>query len=536
MKKDRFWICLYKKIVNRYTVYSNYYYIIILLLILNKREYNVSYKSFNDDNLKLMTKIESSKRNNTTIESFGGTGGCVTGSCHRVTINNDKFLVDLGMYQGKFEERSKQGIRRNFQPMKDVANGVKSVLETHVHIDHVGRLPMIFKDGFTPTVLASELTAELMEPVLLNSAEIQENKPPQERLYDKWDVDKTLRHVKGVKPFKMVEIGKNITAEFILNGHIFGGSSIFVRNHSSGKNIFFTGDMGKPYQSLCGGYKEYVDRFPKDPINALMIESTNFERQPISFEEKKRKFLEEIYKTWEGGGNPLFPTLSLHRTPELMELICNCQKSGELPNDFEIIIDAPYAMKLLNKTKDLGPKYLSRRFGDDPSFYKTDESSMARFDLENLTIIESHQTSLLNDKEMARYPGKAIIIASGGMGEFGRSVNYIHGDFGKNPKNVILFNCYQVPGTEGCELTQRENIIRNKKTGARIAKLEGFTSHISGPDETFEFLNRFNLNELETVIITHGKDSSRIAMADEFKRRGYGAKIILSQINQAINC
>ncbi|MFA7676221.1 MAG: MBL fold metallo-hydrolase, partial [Candidatus Shapirobacteria bacterium] len=358
--------------------------------MLNNREYNISYKSYNYVNFKLMTRVESSKRNNIIIESFGGTGGCITGSCHRVTINNStKFLVDSGMYQGKFEERSKEGIKRNFQPMKNVASEVKNVLETHVHIDHIGRLPMIFKDGFTPTVLASELTAELMEPVLLNSAEIQESKPPQERLYDRWDVDKTLRHIKGVKPFKMVEIGQNITAEFLLNGHIFGGSSIFIRNHSSDKNIFFTGDMGKPYQSLCGGYKEYVNFYPKDPISILMVESTNFERQPISFKEKKKKFLEEIYKVWEGGGNPVFPTLSFHRTPELMELIYNCKKNGELPKDLITTVDAPYAMKLIYRTIDLGPKYLSRRYGDDPFFYKTEESSMDRFDLENLRIIGS---------------------------------------------------------------------------------------------------------------------------------------------------
>ena len=487
-----------------------------------------------------MKRIESSK-DQISIESFGGTGGFITGSCHRVSIGKDfAILVDSGMYQGKFEERSEKGERRNFTPMKNIAVGVTDVLETHIHIDHIGRLPKVYKDGFTPTILATELTTKFMETVLLNSAEIQEEKNSQERLYDKWDVDKALRHIKAVKPFRKIDIGQknsHLTAEFLPNGHVMGSSSIIVREHSKNITILFTGDMGKPNQSLCGGYKEFIDEYPNDPINILMIESTNFERKPISFEDKKNKFLESVYKTWENGGNPLFPTLSFHRTPELIELINNCQKSGELPSDFKMIIDAPYAMELLDITRKIGPKYLSRGYGDNPTFYKTDEESINRFDLKNLTIVGSHEQSVYMDREMAGYKGKAIIIASGGMGGFGRSENYIHGDFAKNPKNTILFNCFQVPGTEGSGLVkEEETVTRYKKTGARISKLEGFTSHISGPEETFEFLDRFNFKKLKKIIITHGKDSSRLAMAQEFKKRDFDTEIILSQLNQLIPC
>ena len=487
-----------------------------------------------------MKRFESSK-DQISIESFGGTGGLITGSCHRVTISKDfAILIDSGMYQGKFEERSERGERRNLTPMKNIAAGVTDVLETHIHIDHIGRLPKIYKDGFTPTILATEVTTSFMEAVLLNSAEIQEEKNSQEKLYDKWDVDKTLRHIKTVKPFRKIDIGRknsHLTAEFLPNGHVMGSSSIIVREHSKNTTILFTGDMGKANQSLCGGYKDFINDYPNDQIDILMTESTNFDKKPVNFEEKKKKFLESIQNTWENGGNPVLPTLSFHRTPELMKLINNCQKNGELPSDLKMIIDAPYAMELLEITKRIGSKYLSKGYGDNPNFYKTDEESISRFDLKNLTIIGSHKESVYTDKEMAEYKGKAIIIASGGMGGFGRSENYLHGDFAKNPKNTILFNCFQVPGAEGSELTKNEETItRYKKTGARISKLEGFTSHISGPEETFDFLERFNFKRLKKIIITHGKDSSRIAMAEEFKKRGYDAEIILSQIRQIIPC
>lgn len=485
-----------------------------------------------------MKSPESFKRDNVTIESFGGVGGQVTGSCYRLKIKDSVFLVEAGSYQGKFEERSEKGVRRNFEPMKNIASGVTEVLESHVHIDHSGRIPKIFKEGFTPKVLATEETAAFMEPMLENSAEIQESQHPSNRLYDKYDVEKTLRYIKVVKPFELVDIGQKgnrITAEMVPNGHVMGSASIIIRDHSDKKTILFTGDMGKPEQSLCGGYKEFVNKYPKDPVNVLMIESTNFEKEPIDFEEKKIKLVQAIHEVWESGGNPVFPTLSFHRAQEIMELFHNLQKTGEIPSDCEIIIDAPLAIKVLDKIRELGPNHLSRRYGNDPFFYKTKEESIGRFELENLTIIGSHKESLLNDQRLAQYNKKAIVIASGGMGGYGRSVNYIRGNFAKNDKNAILFNCFQVPGTEGFDLVHKEEKRKNK-TGARIMHLEGFTSHISGADQTFDFLGRFNLKQLEKIIIVHGKDSARNLMATEFKARGFDAKIIVPEINQVIAC
>lgn len=476
------------------------------------------------------------------IESFGGTGGLITGSCHRVDINNSALLIDSGLYQGKFEERSKRGERRNFTPVKNIAKGVTDVLETHVHIDHTGRLPMIYRDGFTPRILTTSETAAFMEPMLYNSAKIQ-NEKNGDKLYSDWDVDNALRHIKIVKPFTLYEIGQKhsgITAEFLPNGHVAGSCSVLIRKHSEKTTILFTGDMGKEEQSLSGGYQDFMKNYPKEPIKTLVVESTNFEKRPVSFVDKKEKLLETIKKVWEGGGNPVLPVLSFHRAQEIMEIFHNAQKSGEIPEDCHFYIDAPLAVEVTDTFKKLGTKVLSRAYGEDKNFYKTEEESLARFDLKNSMIIDYHEASKTASHILSYSPSKFIIIASGGMGNYGRSVNYIHGDFAKNPKNAVILTCFQVEGTEGKKLMDEGKVtIKNEKKkkesdGAKVIKVEGFSSHISGPEDTFNFLNRFNLSKLENVIITHGKDSARKAMAEEFKRRGFGANIILSDINQVI--
>jgi len=473
------------------------------------------------------------------IESLGGDGGLVTGSCHKLKIKPDSdVVIDYGLFQGRKEERSDRGERRNFTPTKDIAHGVTHILVTHSHIDHTGLLPKIFRAGFTPKILATETTAVFMETMLYNSAKIQSHENIQNRLYDEFDVNKSLRHLYIVDPFTEIPIGQkhsNNTAEFLPNGHVMGANSIIVRtgDKEQKQNILFTGDMGKPQQSLCGGYLDQVSKYPGDPINVLVVESTNFNKEPITFSEKRTNLLNGIKNVWKNGGNPLLPTLSFHRLQEIMEMIHNSQED-HLLEDCQIFIDAPLGISLLDNFKELNIDQLSLDYGDIQNYYQSKKASKARFNLKNVTVIDSHEESLINDEYLADYSGRCIIIASGGMGEHGRAVNYLRGKFCQNPKNAILFTCHQVDGTKGAAMVHYENIPKGKSKGARVIKIEGFTSHISGPTETFDFLERFNLDKLSTVIITHGKDTARKAMAGEFQRRGYDCNIVLPNLNQKV--
>jgi predicted metal-dependent RNase len=227
----------------------------------------------------------------------------------------------------------------------------------------------------------------------------------------------------------------------------------------------------------------------------------------------------------------LLPVLSQHRLPEILELLHNNQ-GGLVPDDCRVFLDAPLVMELLECYKHLPPEEYSSSYGNDSDYYKTVDESLARFELNNLTVIGSHQDSVYNDAKMADCGGnKVIIIASGGMGEHGRSLNYINGQFGKNPKNTVLLTCFQVDGTAGAALVQSGRT----RGGARVERVEGFTSHISGADETLDFLKQFDLSRLKTVLIGHGKDSARKAMEAEFKKRGYDATVILPRLNQRIS-
>ena len=491
------------------------------------------------------------------FKTFGASGGKVTGSMHLIETNGGKVLFDGGMFQGHNDERSEKGERRNLTPLWEVGRGLNNVLVTHAHIDHTGRIPMLYSKGFRPKILTTDVTAAFMKPLLKNSADIQQSPNYSgDKLYDEYDVDMTFRYIKGVKPFNEKQIGKNnseMTVEFDFNGHVEGSSALFLRDYDNHRNILFTGDMGKPNQSLCGGYLDFANNYPNDPVHALILDSTNYEKEPVEFEEKKMKLLDTIRKVWDGGGNPVFPVLSWHRLQEIIEMIHNGQENGNIPSDCEIIIDSPLGMEITDVFKQLGPDCLSTRYGNDPNFYKTPESSIARFDLKNLTVIKSHEDSLLNVENMSYCNKKAIILAGGGMGDHGRSVNYLKGEFCKNPKNAVIFTCFQVDGTRGANMLYREKQKKEKQledqqldkkslkkhnkekmVGAQIYQIDGFTSHASGPSEVFGFLNRYNLSEIKDIIICHGKESSREKLAFDLGLVFPKARIIKPSLYESI--
>lgn len=481
------------------------------------------------------------------LTSHGGSGGFVTGSMHILESAEGKFGVDAGLFQGKKEERTEKGIRMNNTPLGEIIRGMTDIAITHAHVDHTGRLPLIAKAGFTPNILATETTADLMEIMLENSGEIQEREKPGNQLYDLDDVDNTLRLIKDVPEYEEIRVGpkkhSHVTMEFIPNGHIIGSNSVVVRypqNGNAAETILFTGDIGKPEQSLCGGVLDHCENYPQDPITTAVVESTAVEQTPISFDEKRENFLNAIQQTWANGGNPALPLLSLHRIQEVIELLGNSQLEGLL-DECDFVFDAPLGGKVLSRIYDMRPGTLTSRYGNDLNYYANEKESIGRFNqvLQNATFVTTHEQSQATSSDYAATNKKAIILASGGMGEHGRSLNYLRGEFGRNPKNSFIFTCHQVAGTAGENLVKvgAVNTYNGKERGkgASIMQIEGFSGHANGPDEIIGFLNRFNLQDLQTVILTHGTDKARQMLAKELKRRRITAEILMPKIGETIS-
>ncbi len=472
------------------------------------------------------------------IIPYGGNGGLITGSCNVLEIRDNKIVVDCGLFQGRDEYLDRNGVPRNLNNISEVCRNTSDVLLTHVHMDHAGRLPMFVRNGFTPRMWASEGTIKFLEDMYDDSIKIQKRaKKPEEIMYDKDDVFQTLKQIKTVRPFEEIPIGhKNsrISFEMIPNGHMYGSDSILIRDRhrNGGKNILFTGDMGREHQFVSGGWIDLISEFPKDPIHIIVAESTSFDKEPTPIMESVNGLGDAINETFSKNGSVLLPTIS-HRGPVLIETVNYLKRKKSIPDNCRVYIDGPLLYKIyMTYVKGIDPNELTRNFGDIVDYYQTIEEAIARFDLKDTKVINSHQESVALSERLAQSGERAIVIAGGGMG-VGRAINYIRGPFSQNPNNSIIFTCYQVPGTLGAELIDKQD--SNVLMKSKIYHFKGFTGHVSGEEETFAPLERYNLEKLETVMIGHGKDTSRKPMAKAFTiRTNEYVGVITPRIGQVI--
>lgn len=479
---------------------------------------------------------ESLKRE-VSITSFGAAGGSVTGSCHLFESGDSGVVIDMGIFQGRNDlAKMKRKKARGSDILERISQDNPPVLLTHSHIDHIGYLPVYCRQGHTPIVYGTKETIELMEANLSRSARAQRKYAFKNSFfYELEDVKKILDHVQIVEPFEEIPITKDkkISATFCLNGHTLDGSSILLKDRSSGKNILFTGDVGRPIQLLSGGYNRFSGRFPQDPIDVLVTESTCFPDTPIPFKDRISMFQNEINAAFQRGNCILMPCIQ-HRYMENLEIINNSQKEGTIPRDITFYRDGPALADIDSIYKRYKPDYFTTRYGDEPNYYKL-EDHKNRFWLDNLKTILWHDQSLSFFQDIVKRGKKTIIFTSGGMGEDGRTINYLKNGYTNSPERTVIFSCFQVEGTVGEKLLKQQH--DPKYRGAKVVKLEGGSSHATGADEIFGYHQRFNLTDLRKIVIVHGSDESRKLMESGLKKTVYGeyAEVILPDIDQRVS-
>src|SRR3989344_5785842 len=127
--------------------------------------------------------------------TFYGGAGDVTGANYLLEVGDVRLLVDCGLHQG-----SKYAEDLNYRPFGYDPATIQYAFVTHSHIDHVGRFPKLYRDGFRGTVYATDATADLMAVALPdNMSHIareaeQDGHPP---LFEEKDLIGFMKLVKG---------------------------------------------------------------------------------------------------------------------------------------------------------------------------------------------------------------------------------------------------------------------------------------------------------------------------------------------------
>jgi len=401
--------------------------------------------------------------------SFHGAAGTVTGSKHLLELDQHKILLDAGMFQGRKELRLRNWQRPGFDPA-----AIDQVLLSHTHIDHIGYLPRLVKEGLTAPVYLTPAAFELAELMLLDAAKIQEedaryaarkgfskHKEPKP-LFDTDDARKALdlRHAVDYGEWLDLLPDGRARARFLNSGHLLGAAFIELRIHEGGREIriVFSGDIGRFEVPL------HLDPEPLPECDVLIVESTygnrDHNREPI-LEQIREPFL----RTLERGGTVLIPAFAVGRSQQVTLMLRRLMRQGALP-EVPIHLDSPMA---INATQIYG------------RFLNTDNVDPDVFEDGRLRLfpdkVHFHRT-VDESKELNNLSGPRVLISSSGMLTGGRILHHLK-RLAPDPRNLLLLAGYQAMGTRGRALVD----------GARKVKVHGQYTSINCEVASFRGLS-----------------------------------------------
>ena len=451
--------------------------------------------------------------------TFLGAARTVTGSNFLVEAAGKKFLVDCGMYQGKITEQLE-----NSDPFIYDVNEIDFMLLTHAHIDHSGRIPKLYNEGFKGPVYATKATCDLCEIMLPDSGHIQEVEiewknrkrmreglDPLPPLYTAEEAINCLEILHPVQYDEIVEIDDNISVRFNDAGHMLGSAIIEIWVIEDGKTTkaVFTGDLGNNDLPLLDS--------PTMISNAdyLIMESTYGNRLHMRNDEKATMFLDIVAETLDKGGRVIIPSFAVGRTQEILyeldKLREDLGQDEEFARKYEklmnvpVYVDSPLAIsatEVFKKNTELFEEEIQEKIkrGDNPlefrglQFTPTAEESKA--------LNEDHTP--------------AIILSASGMCEVGRIKHHLKHNLW-NPNSTILFVGYQAPGTLGRSIVEGAEKVKifgeEIAINARVEYIEGYSGHA---DQTWllNFIWSFT-NPPKQIFLVHGEYEGQ----EELKRK-----------------
>ena len=510
---------------------------------------------------------------------FLGAAREVTGSMHVLDTGDDRILMDCGMFQGR---RKESGEKNKAFPLD--RSDITTMLLSHAHIDHSGRIPVLTREGFSGRIVTTRPTKAALEYMLMDSGHIQESdalylnykalraflydaehskskgqisnreksrikgllkKNPYELdtgaiaalqaehglgivtpLYTQEEARQSLSFIDGY-PFGMpVTIGRDTTVKFYVAGHILGSafSLITLRRPEGTRRILFTGDVGRFDKPILKDPTLVFDEEDRD-IDLMIMESTYGDREHAPVADLGDSLKKVLIDTVDRGGSLIIPAFAYGRTQELIYILHQLYDEGQVPK-IPIFVDSPLASNI------------TKVFGEHPESYdkETHETFLQKganpFYFDRIKFVQTVEESMNLTRDTAPH----VVISASGMCEAGRILHHLRHKI-HDSKNTILLVGYMAQHTLGRRLedlgTAKACDDRNgaspevKILGkayplkARVEKIGGFSAH-ADRHELMRLVEGSNLN-IKKIAVVHGEESQSLAFVRRLEEKGYTA-------------
>ena len=452
--------------------------------------------------------------------TFLGATKTVTGSNYLVEAAGKKFLIDCGMWQGKAELEEENYQEFEFNPAE-----IDFMLLTHAHIDHSGRIPKLYKEGYRNKIYAHKATCDLCALMLPDSGHIQEQESEwknrkrmrkgeeaREPLYTAEDALRCLEIFEPVKYDEIIDITPEIHARFNDAGHMLGSSIIELWVEEDGKRIktVFTGDLGNNDIPLLNEPTMIED------ADYLVMESTYGSRLHMRNDNKAEDFLNIVSETLDNGGTVVIPSFAVGRTQEILyeiDKLKDIRKDEEFRRKYKtlmrvpVYVDSPLAIsatEVFKENMDL--------FDEDTQKEISKGENPLEFPGLKFTMTADESKALNED------PTPSIIISASGMCDVGRIKHHLKHNLW-NPKSTILFVGYQAPGTLGYNIVNGAKKVKifgeEIAVNARIEYIEGYSGH-ADQEGLMNFIYSF-IEKPKHIFLVHGEIESQEVLKNKIE-------------------
>ncbi|MEO9307298.1 conserved hypothetical protein [Nitrosotalea sinensis] len=412
-------------------------------------------------------------------------------SCMLLTTHESKVLIDCGLNPG-----AKNPIEA--YPRLDWPNitldEIDAVVISHAHLDHTGFLPVLNKYGYKGPIYCTEPTLPMMNLIQLDAIKVAaaQGRVP---LYSERDVKQVMKQTIPLSYGTVTDISPDIKLVFSNAGHILGSASCHFHIGNGNHNFVYTGDL-KYGKSML--FESASWNFPR--VETLLIESTYGAKEDIqaSREEVESIFIKSVNETLRNGGKVLIPIPAVGRAQELMMVIDQYMKMGQL---MEAPVFTEGMISEATAIHESYPEYLARDLRQ--KILETDDNPFASEYFTNIEHADAREEPLRE--------GPAIIMATSGMLEGGPVLEYFK-NIAPVQKNKILFVSYQVNGTLGrrvldgsrqVSVVGKDGKIEVININCSTEKLDGFSGH-SDYNQLMSYIHRLR-PKLRRVIVNHGE-------------------------------
>lgn len=455
--------------------------------------------------------------------TFWGAAGEVTGSMHLLEAAGARILLDAGLFQGRRAEAAQKNRELPFDPRR-----IDSIVLSHAHIDHAGRLPLLVRHGFHGPIYATPATRDLTAIMLPDAAQIQmkdadflarhrrSKGPESEPLYNLADALAVQDLMIGVPYRRINHLRRHLAFEFTEAGHILGSASVDLRlTEDGGHRLVFSGDIGRSGLPIIRDPDP-----PVGPIDTLIVESTYGAREHESTAEAERRLAELIKRVAGRGGKIMIPSFAVGRTQELVYSIHQLHRAGAIPG-VPVYVDSPLAVDATTVFR-MHPEVFDRR---EKLIDRTDHI----FDFPLVRYVRDVNES----KQLNSLSGPAIIIAASGMAESGRILHHFSNHLGDH-KNCVLFVGFQAEHTLGRRIQEGQTQVKIfgeiVERRAEVETIGGYSAH-ADKHELRAWVKKLG-GPIKRAFVVHGEPGPAEAMAGILEECGVG-EVAIPKLGQS---